>query len=127
MTYIEELKEAIRKLHGVDSTHRESVPVKEVFRGGTIWEGVVEVFDLHGHPKANAVYAWTHDANDSGMPKRSVTVLHAPPAISPMTAVRSAILQDLRANAALEPEISESWTPQASKGRRKGEQNPGAV
>ena len=33
MTYIEELKEVIRKLHGVESTHRESVPVKEVFQG----------------------------------------------------------------------------------------------
>ena len=33
MTYIEELKDVIRKLHGVESTHRQSVPVKEVFRG----------------------------------------------------------------------------------------------
>jgi hypothetical protein len=25
--------------------------VKEVFQGKTIWEGIVEVFELHGHPR----------------------------------------------------------------------------
>ena len=105
MTYIEELKEVIRKLHSVESTHRESVPVKEVFNGKTVWEGIVEVFDLHGHPKANTAYAWTHATDDPDIPKRSVTVLHVPPAVSPITAVRVAImqeLQELRANAEAE-------------------------
>ena len=50
MTYLEELQNVIRKLHGVHSTHVQSVPVKEVFKGKTVWEGVVEVFELHGHP-----------------------------------------------------------------------------
>jgi hypothetical protein len=102
MAYIEELKDVIRKLHGVESTHRQSVPVKEVFQGKTIWEGIVEVFDLHGHPKANTAYAWTHDTDDPEKPRRSVTVLHVPPAISPETAVRLAIAQELRANAGIE-------------------------
>jgi hypothetical protein len=106
MTYIEELKDVIRKLHGVESTHRESVPVKEVFNGKTVWDGIVEVFDLHGHPKANTAYAWTHATDDPDSPKRHVTVLHVPPAVSPITAVRAAImqeLQELRANAEAEP------------------------
>lgn len=46
MSYIQELQDVIRKLHGVESEHVKSVPVKEVFRGRTVWEGVVEVFDL---------------------------------------------------------------------------------
>jgi hypothetical protein len=104
VTYIEELKYVIRKLHGVDSTHRQSVPVKEVFNGETIWEGIVEVFDLHGHPNANIAYAWTHATDDPKTPKRSVTVLHIPPAVSPITAVRLAITQELRANADIEAE-----------------------
>jgi hypothetical protein len=107
MTHIEELKEVIRRLHGVESTHRESVPVKEVFNGETVWEGIVEVFDLHGHPKANTAYAWTHGTDDPDIPKRSVTVLHVPPAVSPITAVRVAIMQELRemrANADIEAE-----------------------
>jgi hypothetical protein len=104
MTHIEELRDVIRKLHGVESTHRESVPVKEVFRGETIWEGIVEVFDLHGHDKANTAYAWTHDTDDIDKPRRSVAVLHVPPAVSPITAVRAAILEELRANADIEAE-----------------------
>src|SRR5689334_4548165 len=61
MTYIEELKDVIRRLYGVESEHVESVPVKETFQGKTIWEGIVEVFDLIGHPIANRLYAWAHD------------------------------------------------------------------
>jgi hypothetical protein len=96
MTYIEELRGVIRKLHEVESTHRQSVPVKEVFNGRTVWEGIVEVFDLHGHPKANMAYAWTHETDDPDKPKRHVTVLHIPPAVSPEAAVRVAIAQELR-------------------------------
>jgi hypothetical protein len=104
MAYIDELKDVIRKLHGVESKHITSVPVKEVFEGKTIWEGIVEVFSLHGHPRANTAYAWTHTTDDPETPKRSVTVLHIPPAVSPITAVRSVILQELRANADIETE-----------------------
>jgi len=99
MTPIEELRDVIRKLHGVDSTHRASVPVKEVFNGKTMWEGIVEVFDLHGHDKANTAYAWSHVTDDPANPKRHVTVLHIPPAVSPETAVRAAIVQEFRSYA----------------------------
>jgi hypothetical protein len=99
MSYIGDLRDVIRKLHGAESTHFASVPVKEVFQGKTIWEGIVEVFELHGHPKANIAYAWTHDTDDPKEPRRSVAVLHIPPAVSPETAVRLAIVQELRANA----------------------------
>jgi hypothetical protein len=57
VNYIDELKDAIRKLHGVESTHVKSVPVKEVFKGKTVWEGIVEVFDLKNHPTASRIYA----------------------------------------------------------------------
>ena len=96
MTPIEELRDVIRELHGVESTHRASVPVKEVFNGKTMWEGIVEVFDLHGHDKANTAYAWSHVTDDPANPKRHVTVLHIPPAVSPETAVRAAIVQEFR-------------------------------
>ena|SRR5947207_15488413 len=104
MTYIEELKDVIRKLHGVESAHVTSVPVKEVFGGKTVWDGVVEVFSLHGHPKANTAYAWSHATDDPDSPKRHVTVLHVPPAVSPETAVRAFIVQEFRANANNEAE-----------------------
>jgi hypothetical protein len=96
MSPIEELREVILKLHGVHSTHRQSVPVKEVFEGKTLWEGIVEVFDLHGHDKTNTAYAWSHLTDDPKNPKLHVTVLHIPPAVSPETAVRAAIVQEFR-------------------------------
>ena len=65
MNNIEELQDVIRKLHGCFATHIETVPVKETFQGETVWEGKVEVFDLHDHPKTDRVYAWSHDTGDA--------------------------------------------------------------
>ena len=96
MNYIEELQEVIHKLHGVHSTHIKSVPVTETFKGDVIWDGIVEVFELHGHPKATHAYAWSHETDNPDQPKRSVTVLKIPPAVSPETAVRVSIMQELR-------------------------------
>ena len=94
MTHIKELQETIRRLHGADATHVESVSVKETFQGKTVWEGIVEVFDLRGHPKASRVYAWMHDTD--GPQKRHVTVLHIGPITSAVEAVRAVIVQEFR-------------------------------
>jgi hypothetical protein len=99
MSNIEELQSVIRELHGAEATHRESVPVKETWQGQTIWDGVVEVFDLRGHPETHRAYAWSHDTDDPKHPKRHVTVLHIPPAISPKTAVQAAIMQEIQSHA----------------------------
>src|SRR5215216_3181411 len=95
MSYIKELQDAIRRLHGSEASHVETVPVKETFQGQTVWEGEVEVFDLHDHPDAPRVYAWAHETEDADK-RRHVTVLHIPPAVSPETAVRAAIIQEYR-------------------------------
>ncbi|HXQ26872.1 MAG TPA: hypothetical protein VN822_10725 [Candidatus Acidoferrales bacterium] len=91
---IAELRDTIRRLHGVESRHIESVPVKETFQGKTVWEGIVEVFELIGHPNASKAYAWAHDAN--GQKKRHITVLHVAPVDSPQAAVRAAIIREFR-------------------------------
>ena len=91
---IAELQDTIRRLHGVESKHLESVPVKETFQGKTVWEGIVEVFELIGHPNAPRAYAWSHDVD--GPKKRHVTVLHVAPVDSPQAAVRAAIVQEYR-------------------------------
>jgi len=96
MTYIEELRDVIHHLHGGMARHLESVPVIEAFRGETVWDGVVEVFKLTGHPKTDRVYAWVHETGDTKHPKRHVTVLHIPPVVSPKTAVQAAIVQEFR-------------------------------
>jgi len=96
VSYLKELQDVIRRLHGVESEHVESVPVKETFQGRTVWEGIVEVFDLKGHPTAFRVYAWSHDTDDPENPKRHVAVLHAHPIKSAQDAVRAAIVQEFR-------------------------------
>jgi hypothetical protein len=99
--YISELRDVIRRLHGAEATYIASVPVKEVFGGQTVWDGIVEVFDLRGHPKANRVYAWAHDTDDPQKPRRHVTVLHIPPVTSAVMAVKAAIVQEFNSG---EPE-----------------------
>jgi hypothetical protein len=96
MKHIQELRDVIHHLHGATATHLESVPVTETFQGKTLWDGIVEVFHLQGHPKAEKVYAWMHDTDDTAKPKRHVTVLHIPPVVSPQTAVQASIVQEFK-------------------------------
>jgi len=56
--------------------------------GKTVWAVMVEVFELHGHPKATRAYAWAHETDNPEMPIRHVTVLKIPPVVSPITAVK---------------------------------------
>lgn len=72
----------------------ERILVKETFEGKTVWDGVVEVFELHGHPKATHAYAWVAETEKEL--KRHVAVLKIPPVVSPITAVRAAIVQEFR-------------------------------
>jgi hypothetical protein len=89
---IQALREAVEKLHGVRATHKESVPLKRVFQGETIWDGIVEVFDIEGHHTTERAYAWMHNAGEEVYP---VTVLHIHPALTPIAAVRAFIFQEL--------------------------------
>jgi hypothetical protein len=95
MNYTDELGGVIKRLHGVDSTRVEGVPIKEEFRGKTVWEGIVEVFELHGHPKAKRAYASAYETENPKKPHH-VTVLHIGPIMSPLEAARAAIVQELQ-------------------------------
>jgi hypothetical protein len=96
VTHIQELRDVIHHLHGGKAKHLASVPITETFQGQTVWDGVVEVFHLKGHPKTDRVYAWSHQTDDPKHPKRHVTVLHIPPVVSPQTAVQAVIVQEFR-------------------------------
>src|ERR1043166_710339 len=94
--YIAELADAIRNLYHPEPVYVETVPVKEIFQGQTIWEGEVEVFDLPDLPDADRIYAWSHKTDKADEPRRTVTVLPVPPVVSPGLAVRASIIQDYR-------------------------------
>src|SRR3954468_5438169 len=91
-----DLIRAIEGQHGGTATLAQSVPVRETWQGKTVWEGVVHVFDLAGHPTATRAYAWLFPAEGSDKP-RYVAVLHTDRINSPLEAVRAAIVAEVRA------------------------------
>jgi hypothetical protein len=50
------LRKTVELMHGGKATFVQFVPVRETFGGSTVWEGVVHVFDLDGHPTATRAY-----------------------------------------------------------------------
>lgn len=91
----DQLKAAVENMHGARATLVQSVPVKETFEGSTVWEGIVHVFKLAAHPKANQAYAWSSPVEGSDK-RRLFAVLAIPPINSPVDAVRAAIVQERR-------------------------------
>jgi len=85
---IAKLKEAIETMHRCKAQHVGSEPVIDLFRGEVAWDGVVETFNIEGHPKAKRCYAWS--VSENGEPKYT-TVLEIPPVDSPESAVKVAI------------------------------------
>jgi hypothetical protein len=73
----------------------QSVPVKETFDGATVWEGVVHVFDLTGHPTATRAYGWSSPIEGSDK-RRFFAVLHMGGITSPLNAVQAAIVAEQR-------------------------------
>ena len=91
---LKSLKKAILDLYGCRAIWVKSVPVKEIFEGETVWEGVVQVFDLIDHPKATRCYAWSHGL-DNSKKRRFFAVLHQGVVDSPQAAVRAAIVNEV--------------------------------
>ena len=79
---------AVERATGSPVKHLESVPVVETFRGETVWQGTVEVFQVAKPPPARA-YGWAVD-NDY------VAVLGNPPVDSPVAAVRAWLVSEAK-------------------------------
>src|SRR6266849_2920708 len=92
----EDLQQAVEGMHHCSARLAQSVPVKETHAGVTVWDGVVHVFELEGHAKANRAYAWSSPIEGSDK-RRFFAVLHLPPITSPVDAVRAAIVAEERA------------------------------
>jgi hypothetical protein len=90
--------EATRVLHDsfeCDTTHRETVHVRELYRGRVLWEGEVDVFDLHGHPSAPRAYVLRFEGANGA--SRVYPVLHAGLVDSPQSAVRAMVVHEATA------------------------------
>ena len=87
MDYIAFLQDAIRKLHGCESEHVETVHVDERFEGQQVWKGDVEIFHVPEHPQAERLYAWGVRERDDTPDLKAITVLE----VSPITTTRKAV------------------------------------
>ncbi len=90
-----DLRIAVEGMHHCSAHLAQSVPVKETHGLSTVWEGIVHVFDLEGHPKAKRAYAWSSPVEGSDR-RKFFAVLHVPPVTSPLEAVRAAIVAEHR-------------------------------
>jgi hypothetical protein len=86
---VELLKTAIERKHGGTAWFARKVPIMARFEGGAFWAGIVYVFDLSGHPKADRVYAWAYRRGGGEM--RFFASLHSDRINSPEGAVRSSV------------------------------------
>jgi len=82
------LQDAFKQGHDLETTYVESVPVKDTFKGQTVWEGVVDVFDVKGDPNVKRAYGWRYKENGE---TQYATVLGVVPISSPLGAVRAFI------------------------------------
>src|SRR5438105_2333617 len=100
MIEADQLQKAIEGLHRCSARLVRSVPVKETHDGDAVWDGVVHVFDLEGHPTAARLYAWSSPIEGTPDQRRFFAVLHQPPVTSPAAAVRASIAaeQDIISN-----------------------------
>ena len=87
----DELRKAVEAMPGCHASLREVVPVRETFKGQSVWEGVVHVFsfDLKDY---DTCYAWSMAAH--GDRRRVMTVLGMPPIESARMAVMASIVAD---------------------------------
>jgi hypothetical protein len=91
-----ELKQAVESQHGGTATFVQSVPIHEEFRGKTVWNGAVQVYDLADSPSgATRAYAWSYGLPNGN--RQFVAVLHTGPISGPREAVRAAIVAEARA------------------------------
>ncbi|MEZ5404934.1 MAG: hypothetical protein R3F23_01805 [Verrucomicrobiia bacterium] len=81
----QEIEKAIASKEGCVCSFSHAVNVTEKFKGQTVWDGSVLVYNLSGH-KAKHCYAWVDPSNN-----QLVTVLEFYPVQSPETAVRAYI------------------------------------
>ena len=94
-----ELQSAVESMHSCRAKLVRSVPLRETVPGAPVWEGVVHVFDVQGHPKATRAFAWSSPTKGSEKP-RIFAVLQLGAIKTPVDAVRAAIVAERRARKA---------------------------
>ncbi|MFH0917140.1 MAG: hypothetical protein V1912_11940 [bacterium] len=95
---VDALRQAVEGLHSCRASFSRTELVHEQFQNQTAWEGIVHIFDLHGHETASVAYAWSEAVPGSDR-RRFHAVLHAGPVYSAQDAVRAAIVSGYKEGA----------------------------
>lgn len=90
-----DLHRAVETLHACAATPAGTEAVSEEFEDKPVRQGIVHVFELHGHPKAKRAYAWSSPIEGSER-RKFYAVLEVSPITSARDAMRAAIVQDSR-------------------------------
>lgn len=91
--YLCALESAIRIRHKCNPTHRQTVFVRAKTQDDeTVWEGLVEEFDLTGHRTARTCYAWRYECPNGS--SKIIAVLRSKLIDSAQKAVEAAIFTD---------------------------------
>jgi len=89
-TTAEQLKQVIKSQHHATAEFARSVRVLRAHSNTRMWDGVVHIFNLQGHPKAKKAYAWSVPVDGRNTP-RYFAVLHSAKVTCPADAVRAAV------------------------------------
>ena len=83
---IERLRQAVQLTHDCEATHLESELVFLTAGNAVVWDGVVAVFKIIGHPTSKICYAWGYSEESDD---QCVTVLGQPSIKSARAAVQA--------------------------------------
>lgn len=82
---IERIQSLLERRYRIKAVPLSSVPVREVFDGDFVWEGIVETFVVLDKPGIRRAYGWLTAAPDP----ECIILLEIPPVAGPHTAVRT--------------------------------------
>ncbi len=88
MNDVPALLAALRELHHVEAVHRGAQHVRDADRGRVFWEGLVELFEIHHHRRAERAFGWCVEMR--AKKTRVIVVLQIAPVFSALDAVRVA-------------------------------------
>ena len=92
-----ELKQAVEEFYGCEANYVSSEHVRESWGDTLMFDGMVALFGLTGHPAAVRCYAWSVQNSDGGR------LIHAVLCIPPILKGRDAVLASLALKQRLVP------------------------
>ena len=84
------LKQAVEELHDCQASYISSQHVRESLDGRPVFDGMVAIFGVTGHPATNTCYAWSAENPETGQ-LTIHAVLHYAPIQSSRDAVRATL------------------------------------